>query len=189
MVDADTLTYEFITPTVEKVSGFSAAELLGTSLQARVTPESMEVAKRVLQEERALFEQGVRHRRSAELQMIHKDGHTYWIEALTRFMHEPGQPLKIIGVSRDITTLKNTQERQEALIRQLGAALAEKERLLKENQILRQILPICSGCRRIRDHEGRWWPIETYVSKVQGAQWTHTICPDCCEVMYPGQSD
>ena len=188
MVDAETLTFEFVTPSIEAVSGYKPEELVGLTLRARTTAESLEAAQRNLREEKVLYDQGVRRRCSTELEMFRKDGASYWIEALTRFMQEPGQPLKIIGVSRDITELKRSQAQQGKLIQELGAALADKDRLLKENQILRRLLPICSGCRRIRDQEGRWWPIEAYVSKVQGAQWTHTICPDCKEVMYPDQS-
>jgi PAS domain S-box-containing protein len=184
VLDAHTLSFEFITPTVAQVSGYSAEEWMGSSLQSRLTPSSWEAAQRILQEERDLFEQGVRHRRSFELELISKDGHTYWIEIISRFLQEADQPLKIVGVSRDITALKSTQARQEELIRQLGKALAEKETLLKENQALRQLLPICSGCHRIRDREGRWWPLDTYMNRVQGVQWTHTICPDCKDVIY-----
>jgi hypothetical protein len=67
----------------------------------------------------------------------------------------------------------------------LAAALAEKERLLKEMKILKALLPICSGCRRIRDDYGKWWPLELYVREHTDSSFSHTICPDCKDVIYP----
>ena len=65
-----------------------------------------------------------------------------------------------------------------------GEALAEKDRLLKEVKVLRGLLQICSGCKRIRDEQGRWWPLDAYVRDRTEAKLTHTICPDCDEVYY-----
>ncbi len=42
---------------------------------------------------------------------------------------------------------------QSDLISKLGKALAEKEKLLKEVETLKKLLPICSGCKRIRDEK------------------------------------
>ena len=64
-------------------------------------------------------------------------------------------------------------------------ALVEKGRLLKENKVLRGLLLICSGCRRIRDDYERWWPLEAYVKEHSETDFTHTICPDCRRVIYP----
>jgi hypothetical protein len=77
------------------------------------------------------------------------------------------------------------ERQKDALIEQLGKALAEKERLLEENRMLSGLLPICSGCRRIRDEGGRWWPLEAYVRDRSETEFTHTICPDCERVLYP----
>ena len=64
------------------------------------------------------------------------------------------------------------------------AALAEKESLLKEVKLLKGLLPICSGCKRIRDENGRWWPLDAYVKARTEAELTHTICADCQDVFY-----
>ncbi|MCP4272336.1 MAG: response regulator, partial [Gammaproteobacteria bacterium] len=44
---------------------------------------------------------------------------------------------------------------------------------------LRDILPICAWCRKIRDDEGYWNQIEEYLYKVSDVQLSHGICPDC----------
>jgi hypothetical protein len=47
------------------------------------------------------------------------------------------------------------------------------------------LLPICSGCKRIRDESGKWWPLDAYVKARTEAEFTHTICSDCKDVFYP----
>ena len=56
--------------------------------------------------------------------------------------------------------------------------------LLKEIKVLRELLPICSGCKRIRDEIGKWWPLDAYVKKHTDSEFTHTVCPDCKDVFY-----
>ena len=184
IVDAQTLKYEYITPSIEKISGYTADEIMNMTAKDRLTPESLKEVASVLAEERKRFKNGTKGIRKLELEMIHKDGSYYWIEVRARFIKETDKPLKIIGVSRDITERRKTEHKQNELIKQLGEALAEKDRLLKEIKVLRGLLPICSGCKRIRDEKNRWWPLDAYVRKHTEAKLTHTICPDCNEVYY-----
>jgi hypothetical protein len=48
-------------------------------------------------------------------------------------------------------------------------------------------LPICSSCKKIRDDEGYWTQLETYIDKYSDAVFSHGICPACCENLYPEQ--
>lgn len=57
----------------------------------------------------------------------------------------------------------------------------ERERALEEVKELRGLLPICATCKKIRDDEGYWNQIESYVQKRSSAQFTHGICPECAE--------
>ena len=139
----------------------------------------------MLAEEIERFKQGVKTSRTLELESIHKDGSIYWIEVKAKLYKENGQPLKVVGISRNINERKNADQKQNNLIQKLGEALAEKEKLLEENKVLRGLLPICSGCKRIRDEHGKWWPLDVYLSKKADTKITHTVCPDCTEVFYP----
>jgi hypothetical protein len=47
------------------------------------------------------------------------------------------------------------------------------------------LLPICSNCKKIRDDKGYWQQVESYVSDHSEAQFTHSICPSCIDVLYP----
>lgn len=65
----------------------------------------------------------------------------------------------------------------------------EKERLevaLSEVTFLSGMLPICASCKSIRDDEGYWTRIESYLSERSGAVFSHGLCPTCTEKLYPG---
>jgi hypothetical protein len=117
--------------------------------------------------------------------MYHKDGSTVWLEVTARFYKELDGTVRLIGVSKDINERKLFEKEREELIRQLEEALAEKDRLLKENKILMGLLPICAECKKIRDENGKWWPVEAYIASRTEAEFTHTICPECLEKLYP----
>jgi hypothetical protein len=50
---------------------------------------------------------------------------------------------------------------------------------LQSMRVLRGLLPICAWCKRIRDEDGDWSAVETYVQTHSEASFTHGICPDC----------
>ena len=88
---------------------------------------------------------------------------------------------KVIGVSaieRDITARKKEEEERSQLIGELTQALAKIK-------TLRGLLPICSCCKKIRDDGGYWQKLESYISEHTQAEFTHGICPDCLEKVYP----
>jgi hypothetical protein len=58
--------------------------------------------------------------------------------------------------------------------------------LVKENKTLKGFLPICASCKKIRDDQGYWNQIESYIKARSQAEFSHSICPDCAEKLYPG---
>ena len=79
----------------------------------------------------------------------------------------------------EIALLKHRSARErERLIQQLGKALLEVKKLSG-------LLPICASCKKIRDIEGRWQPIENYISARSEADFTHGLCPQCLGEYYP----
>ncbi len=64
----------------------------------------------------------------------------------------------------------------------------EQDRARQEVQELRGLLPICASCKKVRDDEGYWNQIESYVQAHSAATFTHGICPDCVVKMYPDLS-
>ena len=52
-------------------------------------------------------------------------------------------------------------------------------------QTLSGLLPICAGCKKIRDDSGYWNQIEVYISDHSDAEFSHGMCPDCMKVYMP----
>jgi two-component system cell cycle response regulator len=46
------------------------------------------------------------------------------------------------------------------------------------------ILPLCSSCRKVRDQDGSWLPLEQYV-RDHAHDGSHGICPECAKKLYP----
>lgn len=67
------------------------------------------------------------------------------------------------------------QERQK-LLRETQAALARVD-------TLSGLLPICCGCKMIRDEAGSWSEVEAYVQKHSAATFSHGYCPECARKM------
>lgn len=70
------------------------------------------------------------------------------------------------------------EEERERLIHELQDALAQVK-------TLRGLLPICASCKKIRDDEGYWNKLETYIQKHSEAEFSHGICPECAKKLYP----
>lgn len=65
----------------------------------------------------------------------------------------------------------------------------ELARARMEIHTLRGLLPTCAHCKRIRDEQGQWQPIETYISDRTEAEFTHGLCPVCQAVYCPDYLD
>ena len=68
-------------------------------------------------------------------------------------------------------------------LRRVSGKLADT---LANVKTLSGLLPICSGCKKIRNDEGYWNQVEVYVSKHTDAAFTHGFCPECSEKYFPG---
>ncbi|UCC89178.1 MAG: response regulator [Anaerolineales bacterium] len=69
---------------------------------------------------------------------------------------------------------------------ELQARNQELEEAMAQVKILRGLLPICMGCKRIRNDGGYWEKLETYIRDHSEAQFSHGLCPDCARELYPG---
>ena len=56
---------------------------------------------------------------------------------------------------------------------------------LEHIKTLRGIVPICMSCKKIRDDQGYWNQLELYISKHTEAEFSHGICPECMDKLYP----
>jgi hypothetical protein len=81
-------------------------------------------------------------------------------------------------LNRHIVQCQRTEAEKDLLIAELHKTLAEVK-------VLRGIVPICSSCKKIRDDSGFWQQVEVYVIAHSDAMFSHGICPECIEKLYP----
>ena len=125
----ENMRFEYISPSVENIRGFTAEEAMRLSLEETLTPESLEIVAGVLAEELAREgEVGVdpgRHR-TIEIQQLCKDGSHAWAEARMSFIrNEEGRPVGVLGVTRDISERKRAEEQRK----RLEAVLVESQKM------------------------------------------------------------
>lgn len=85
---------------------------------------------------------------------------------------------EVLCIVRDITQRHEAEKERERLITELQEALVRVH-------TLHGLLPICASCKKIRDDAGYWKQIEEYVSEHTDAEFTHGLCPDCMQRLYP----
>lgn len=69
--------------------------------------------------------------------------------------------------------------------RELDRTVRELKQAMSEIKTLGGLIPICCSCRKIRDDDGYWSQLETYIQKHSGAEFSHGICPGCLSSLYP----
>ena len=63
--------------------------------------------------------------------------------------------------------------------------IVELQKALDRVKTLSDLIPICAACKKIRDDQGYWNQIEAYIEAYSEAQFSHGICPECAEKLYP----
>ncbi len=68
------------------------------------------------------------------------------------------------------------------------------EKLIDTNEQLREaltqistlngMLPICSSCKKIRNDDGYWQQLESYISSHSEAKFSHSLCKECADNLY-----
>lgn len=71
------------------------------------------------------------------------------------------------------------------LLRKLSKTIESLQVALKKVKLLSGFLPICSSCKKIRDDKGYWNQIELYIRDHSEAEFSHSICPECAEKLFP----
>jgi PAS domain S-box-containing protein len=157
-----------------RLYGYPAAEALGQPALMIVPPALQEEARDLLQKlQRAeCVEQ-------FETARLRKDGALVRV-SLTMSAIRDGEG-RIIGASSiayDITERKKIEVERLELIAHLNETLSKVK-------TLSGLLPICASCKKIRDDQGYWQKLETFVREHSEAEFSHSICPDCMKTLYP----
>ena len=105
-----------------------------------------------------------------EIQMITRDKNRIHVElACSPLFDDNNRYSGAIAVARNITKRIELRKQYQKFIRE------QKNRP-------RDVLAICSSCKDVRDKNNQWVKVEDFFSDVV---FSHGICPDCCEKLYP----
>ena len=86
--------------------------------------------------------------------------------------------LELSHAQQKIEKRKKAENERDKVIQELKKALSEVK-------TLRGFLPICSICKNVRDDQGYWSRIESYIRDHSEAEFSHSICPECAKKHYP----
>ncbi len=171
-------SWTYISPQIERLRGFTAEEGLRQSLEDALTKESYQIISYKIQNELTQTSNG-KDLQTIKLESFCKDGKTKWfLVDFSVIRDSSGQPKKIIGVSTDIDETEKMIIDQRKRIEQLEA-------ITKKMSGLREVLPICASCKKIRKEDGVWEQLEAYLNKNFFMNFSHGICKECAKKLYP----
>jgi PAS domain S-box-containing protein len=158
----------------EALYGYTAAEMSGQSISILVplhrSYELPEILKKIRQGNRVDRFETVR---------LRKDGTSMDVAiTVSPIRDAEGAVIGASAVDRDITQHKREEQERLKLIQDLTDALSHVK-------TLSGLLPICASCKKIRDDGGYWQQVETYIKERSNADFTHGICPECVQRLYP----
>lgn len=114
-----------------------------------------------------------------KLEMISEQGELNLL--LSEFFEEEGSLIKALF------HYKEFHKFDKKLYKNVNKTYILRKQLNEANEelkILRGIIPICSSCKKIRDDEGYWNQIDSYIQKHSEAEFSHGLCPGCVEELY-----
>lgn len=122
-------------------------------------------------------------------------------EMLTKVLLEEKQKIDVLNTQlyQEIEERKRSQEELQVRnveLERLNTQLTEtKDNLESTNEELAHalsnikqlsgMLPICASCKKIRNDKGYWEQIDAYFQKHSEFQFSHGICPECTQKLYP----
>ncbi|WP_321494567.1 response regulator [uncultured Desulfobacter sp.] len=156
----------FVNPAFCKMMGYPADRLLAMNLEQISTPDSF----LVVLEQTQIQKKGETSR--YEIQLVHANGDPVHVE-LTCSPMNLGQGRSYAGaivMARDISRRIALKNQYEKFIKHPSS--------MPEHAIA-----ICANCKKIRGKDRLWRDIEKAFSHLV---FSHGICPNCCEQLYPG---
>jgi PAS domain S-box-containing protein len=115
-----------------------------------------------------------------ERRFVRKDGSLIDVDVSASLITREARSVVCL-VAHDITERKQAERQRESLVAELREALSQVK-------TLSGLLPICASCKRIRDDQGTWQSVETFIRDRSDAEFTHGLCPDCIRKLYPQYS-
>ena len=112
LMDTDTMTMEYVSPSMQRLTGFPAEELSGQTLAALLTPYALKKVVASTNSQRAASEQGDTEAGHylIETEFLRKEGGSVPVELSVKvLMDEEGKARKHVSVCRDVSARKEAE--------------------------------------------------------------------------------
>ncbi|PKB58589.1 MAG: hypothetical protein BZY83_06265 [SAR202 cluster bacterium Casp-Chloro-G2] len=103
----------------------------------------------------------------------------------TDYVTKPFSKLELRVRVESALKLKSSIDAQKRANTLLGDANKKLQDAIDNIKVLQGLLPICASCKKIRNDSGDWSQMEAYISAHSEAEFSHGICPDCQQRLYP----
>ncbi len=100
------------------------------------------------------------------------------------YITKPVRKIELLARVRSFLQLKQTTDDRKAREAENEKLIAELQEALARVKLLNGLLPICASCKRIRDDNGYWNQIESYIRDHSEADFSHGLCPKCADKLY-----
>ena len=126
------------------------------------------------------------------LQLAHALTEKWWLHQQSRRKMEElesrvAERTAELAITNEALQAENTARKQTVVER--DRLIQDLQKALANVKSLSGLLPICAGCKKIRDDKGYWSQVESYVQLHSEATFTHGLCPDCIKKYYPELGD
>ena len=163
----DDMTVTYFNPAAERLLGRPGRDVIGRKLMD-VFPE----ARGSIFHER--YQQAIREKCSLSFETYFEvEPYRNWYDVRVYPQNEG------ISVYFQITT---ERKQAEQALRQKNAEL---QAALAQVKTLTGLIPICAGCKKIRDDQNFWHQVDSYIAAHTDATFTHSLCPACTKKYYP----
>jgi len=135
LMDFPDMKFTYVSPSVLRMRGWTAEEIMAQPLEAATTPESALVINARLKKSLELLRAGDMRARFAmtEVDQPCKDGRIIHTEVVTTLLlDENGQPCQILGVTRDVTERKRAEAELEQHRHHLEQMVEDRTAALSE---------------------------------------------------------
>jgi hypothetical protein len=92
----------------------------------------------------------------------------------------------VLSILSTMAEIREELQQAQSEIERRKQAEAELKKALHEVKTLEGLIPICAGCKNVRDDQGYWHQIESYLKENSEARFSHGMCPECAKKYYPG---
>lgn len=94
-------------------------------------------------------------------------------------------PYLLLGAGKTPINWRESLFESIAILILAAVIIRFTNKMFQRMKYLEGVLPVCASCKKIRDANNNWQQIESYIRDRSDAEFSHSICPECAEKLYP----